>query len=85
MATEQPELWGRSRHREYHLGHWHAKRHKMFVPTDDQSGVLVRIIPSLCPADAWHASMGYSGKLAAEAYYWDPTEGCVATFTHHPA
>jgi hypothetical protein len=49
------------------------------------AGVLVRIVPSLCPADAWHASMGYRGKLAAEAYFWDENEGCVATFTHSPA
>ena len=85
MATEQPEKWAKSRHREFHLGHFHTKKHKMFVPAEDLSGVLVRILPSLCPPDAWHASMGYSSKLAAEAYYWDPEDGCVATFTHSPA
>jgi len=85
MANERPQAWAQSRHREWHLGHFHAKKHKMFVPADDQQGVLVRIVPSLCPADAWHAAMGYTGKLAAEAYYWDPQDGCVATFTHSPA
>jgi len=85
MATEQPEKWAGSRHREIHLGHFHCKKHKMFVPAEDLSGVLVRILPSLCPPDAWHASMGYSSKLAAEAYYWDAEDGCVATFTHAPA
>ncbi|HXT13122.1 MAG TPA: hypothetical protein VN873_16305 [Candidatus Angelobacter sp.] len=84
MANERPQAWAQSRHREWHLGHFHVKKHKMFVPADDQQGVLVRIVPSLCPADAWHASMGYGGKLAAEAYYWDPQDGCVATFTHSP-
>lgn len=85
LATERPQAWAQTRHREWHLGHFHVKRHKMFVPADDHQGVLVRIVPSLCPADAWHASMGYGGKLAAEAYYWDPQDGCVATFTHSPA
>ena len=85
MASEQPAAWAASQHREWHLGHWHIKRHKMFLPVEDQQGVLVRIVPSLCPADAWHSSMGYSGKLAAEAYYWHPQDGCVATFTHSPA
>ena len=85
MAQERPQEWANSRHREWHLGHWHIKRHKMFLPIEDQQGVLVRIVPSLCPADAWHSSMGYGGKLAAEAYYWDPADGCVATFTHSPA
>lgn len=85
MASEQPQAWAGSQHREWHLGHWHIKRHKMFLPVEDQQGVLVRIVPSLCPADAWHSSMGYSGRLAAEAYFWHPQDGCVATFTHSPA
>lgn len=85
MATERPQEWARSRHREWHVGHWHCKRHKMFLPIEDSQGVLVRIVPSLSAPDAWHASMGYSGKLAAEAYFWDPKDGCVATFTHSPA
>jgi hypothetical protein len=84
MANEQPVAWAKSQHREWHLGHWHIKRHKMFLPIEDQQGVLVRIVPSLCPADAWHSSMGYGGRLAAEAYYWHPQDGCVATFTHSP-
>ena len=85
MATERPTEWGMTTHREYHLGHLHSKQLKMFVPTADHQGVLVRIIPSLCPPDSWHAAMGYSGKLGAEAYYWDSEQGCVATFTHSPA
>ena len=85
MATERPTEWGMTTHREYHLGHLHSKQLKMFVPTADHQGVLVRIIPSLCPPDSWHAAMGYSGKLGAEAYYWDSEQRCVATFTHSPA
>lgn len=84
MANEQPAAWAASQHREWHLGHWHIKRHKMFLPAEDQQGILIRIVPSLCPADSWHSSMGYGGKLAAEAYYWHPQDGCVATFTHSP-
>ena len=85
LATERRLEWSRSTHAEVHLGHFHSKKLKMFVPAEDVGGVLVRILPSLCPPDAWHASMGYSSKLAAEAYYWDPEDVCVATFTHSPA
>jgi len=84
LATEAQEDWAKSRHREFHLGHFHSRKHKMFVPSYDRAGVLVRILPSLCPPDAWHASMGYSARLAAEALYFDPEDGCVATFTHSP-
>lgn len=84
LATEDPEGWAQSRHREFHLGHFHARKHKMFVPSFDRAGVLVRILPSLCPPDAWHASMGYNARLAAEALFFDPEEGCVATYSHAP-
>lgn len=84
LATEDPEGWAQSRHREFHLGHYHARKHKMFVPSFDRAGVLVRILPSLCPPDAWHASMGYHARLAAEALYFDNEEGCVATYSHAP-
>ncbi len=49
MANDQPVAWAASQHREWHLGHWHVKRHKMFLPIADQQGVLVRIVPSLWP------------------------------------
>ncbi len=84
MATEAPDGWAQSRHREFHLGHFHSRKNKMFVPSYDRGGVMVRLLPSLCPPDAWHAIMGYSSKLAAEAYFWDAEEGCVATFIHSP-
>jgi hypothetical protein len=28
--------------------------------------------------------MGYNARLAAEALYFDPEEGCVANFAHSP-
>jgi len=84
MAVERPQDWAATRFREWHLGHFHSKKTKVFVAHQDLHSVQVRILPSLCPPDAWHANMGYTSKLAAEAYYWDIANGCVATFTHAP-
>jgi hypothetical protein len=86
MATERPQNWANSNScaREYHIGHFHHKRSLRLLPAVDVSGVLVRVIPSLTPLDAWHASKGYGSKLAAEAYYWDPEFGVTATLTHSP-
>jgi len=85
MATEQRAAWAETLHHEWHLGHFHARQKKVFQAVADQHGVIVRVIPSLCPADAWHKSRGYQGARAAEAFYFDPTAGCVAEFHHHPA
>ncbi len=84
MAVERPQEWAATRFREWHVGHFHSKKTKVFVAHQDLHSVQVRILPSLCPADAWHANMGYTSKLAAEALYWDHESGCVATFTHSP-
>jgi hypothetical protein len=84
MAVERPQDWAAARFREWHLGHFHSKKTKVFVAHQDLHSVQVRILPSICPPDAWHAAMGYTSKLAAEAYFWDRENGCVATFTHSP-
>lgn len=77
FATEQPELFGRTRFREIHTGHLHATR------TQEFHGVRVRILPALCPADEWHSSNGFVGNLRnAEAMVWSKTEGMVAQFTY---
>ncbi len=84
MATEKPLLWSAARFREIHMGHWHHKKEIHFQPVEETNGIRVRIIPSLCPADAWHRMKGYDGLRAAEAYVWDPEHGNVGTFSFTP-
>jgi hypothetical protein len=85
MAQERPAEWAETQFREWHLGHFHAKSTKVFFAHKDLHSVLIRIMPGLCPPDAWHSAMGFKSNLAAEAYFWDRDRGCVATFTHHAA
>lgn len=78
MATEQPEMFGRTKFREAHTGHLHQLQVK------EHMGVRVRISPALCPPDAWHAEHLFVGNArAAEAFVWHPDEGLVslAVFT----
>lgn len=73
MATEQPEMFGRTRYREAHTGHTHMTK------MDEQHGVRVRVLPALCPPDDWHAENGFVGNLRnAEAYVWNQKEGLIA-------
>jgi hypothetical protein len=74
MATEQPEMFGETTHREAHTGHQH--RFKL----EEIHGVKVRTSPALCPPDAWHAENAYVGAgRAAEALVWHKDEGLVST------
>jgi hypothetical protein len=74
MATEQPEMFGQTRHREAHTGHLHQLR------VQEHMGVRVRIAPSLTAPDAWHSEHHFVGnQRAAEAFVWHKDEGLVGT------
>lgn len=75
MATEAGADWSETTHREWHVGHRHRKGEA--IPVAEHSAVRVRTMPSLAPADAWHAAKGYHHVRAAEAYIWAHGEGYV--------
>lgn len=76
MAQEQPQMWGRTKWKEVHTGDKHQRKLKL----EEFNGVAVRILPSLCPPDAWHSSKGFVGNLrVGEAYVWNESEGLVGT------
>lgn len=77
MATERPEMFGATIHREAHTGHLHTLR------VQEHHGVRVRISPALCPPDAWHAENAYVGNArAAQAFVWHEEEGLVSLATY---
>lgn len=72
MATEARQDFGRTLFHEWHTGHKHQSR------TEEFNGVRVRILPALCPSDAWHAEMGFVGNLrSSEAFVWDVEQGLI--------
>lgn len=56
MLSEQPEMCGRTRYREIHLGHFHTEQ------TQEINGTIIRVLPSLSAVDAWHAENEYVGN-----------------------
>jgi hypothetical protein len=81
MQFEEPKLWGDSVHREWHTG---DKHHKMdfVLEVDEQVGIIVRILRSLVPEDAWTFNRGFVGsRRAAESFLWHPVDGLIAQFT----
>jgi hypothetical protein len=79
MATEQKEMFGATEFHEAHVGHLHQ------VALRERMGVRVRILSTLCAADAWHADNAYVGNLrAAEAFVWNKEEGLLGTAIYAP-
>ncbi len=77
MATEMPHMFGETKFRETHTGHIHQTR------TQEFHGVRVRILPALCPPDAWHSENGFVGNLrSAEGYIWNKDEGLIGMVFH---
>lgn len=78
IATEQPEMFGRTKFREIHTGHTHETK------TQEKHGVRVRVISALTPADDWHSENGYVGNLrTAEAYVWNREQGLISIMYHN--
>lgn len=81
MATEQKENWARSEYREWHIGHLHHKKSFAWLPVQEENGVRVRIMPSLCARDAWHAESGYDSIREAVGLIWNKERGNIAQFS----
>jgi hypothetical protein len=82
LMGQEPEMFGRTKYREIHIGHLHKKREVRWVSTDTHVGTVVRMLPSLCGTDKWHFDKGYVNKLqAGEAYLWDKQNGNIGYFT----
>ena len=57
MQKEVPELWGKSKYREFITGHVHHET------VDEKDGLKVRTTPAICGIDFWHYASGYVGNL----------------------
>lgn len=81
MADEMPEAWSKTTHREWLLGHLHAKQTYQYMQSESEHrSVRVRILPSISAQDYYHAVCGYSNIRAMEAYRYHPTDGYAG---HH--
>jgi len=77
-----PELWGKSKFREWHVGHKHKKEELKFHPTLTVGGVIIRQIPTLSTIDAWHYQEGFVDAVpAGESFIWTKDHGICGQYT----
>ena len=85
MAHEAASAWAGCPYREVHTGHLHHQAAEWSRPIETIDGVLVRIAPSLGPADDWHAASGFVGsRRAMELFVYDPAGGLLAMHVAGP-
>ena len=80
MAVEDSETWATTSHREWLRGHFHKKT-EMYHSITTEKGITVKIMPALCPPDAWHILHGFIGNhRAAEVLFYHVKNGPAGTF-----
>lgn len=79
MALEASNQWSESVYREYHTGHYHSQAAEWSRPIETIDGVLVRVAPTVCPPDDWHAAHGFIGsRQCMETFIYEPNGGLIA-------
>lgn len=77
MATERAAEWAATRFHDWLIGHLHRKG----VLMNEDSGVQMYTMPSLCARDAWHAAKGYMHRRSCEARVYHREDGPIAHLT----
>jgi hypothetical protein len=81
LAQQFPELWGRSKFREWHHGDQHKKQDVKIIPTFTSGGVICRQITALSPVDKWHTDNVFTDAVpGGEAFLWSKEIGVFANF-----
>lgn len=82
MATEARHLWKDVKFCEWHTGHKHIKNKKEIKTVDENVTMRERIIPSLCPIDAWHSLKGYNHIREAQGFIWNKEKGNISVINY---
>ena len=85
MALESADKWATCPYREIHTGHLHHQAAEWSRPIETIDGVLVRVAPSLGPADDYHATHGWvHNRQAMELFIYDHGGGLEAMHVAGP-
>ena len=82
-ATEEPMMWGTSKYREVHVGHFHKSKSISYTTGDEYPGFKIRVLPSLSSSDAWHVAQGFISMKGAKAFIWDKEKGLITEHTYN--
>lgn len=70
MQIEASEAWGRTKYKEFHLGHLHSEQ------TKEVNGLIIRNLSSFTGTDTWHMNNGYVGAVKkSQSFLWDKEKG----------
>lgn len=78
MATEQPEMWAKTKHRVFYLGDIHHKQEIKFLRLKDYPGCTVSFLRSVGVEDQWsHDNMFLGTPRTLELHVYNNERGNV--------
>jgi hypothetical protein len=82
MSSDEPELFGKCRHKFFRLGHFHKnERIAQVTDLDEYRGVIVERCPSLSPIDLYHYEHAYVGNTRrSKSFIYDYSKGIIEEF-----
>jgi len=81
MASLQPEMWGRTKHRSMWLGHFHSSKQYKYLNHEDRRGVELHYMRAMSNPDTWHYSNGYVGiPKSCTAHIIDKEKGIIGNW-----
>ena len=84
-ATEFAQQWGITNNRTLFTGHLHHKKKIEYITTNERTGFMLKILPSLSRTDYWHYHNKFVGsKRSGVIELHDYKKGNICELTYSP-
>jgi hypothetical protein len=84
-SMEYPKQWGKTLHRTLYTGHYHHKKKIQYITEHENTGFMLKILPSLSRTDYYHYHNKFVGsKRSGVLSLHSPTKGEICELTYSP-
>ena len=84
-SMEYPKEWGNTLYRTLYTGHLHHKKKVEYITTSENTGFMLKILPSLSKTDYWHYHNKFVGsRRSGVLSLHTPNKGEICELTYSP-
>tara|TARA_R110000822_G_scaffold47490_1_gene125919 strand:- start:320 stop:1210 length:891 start_codon:yes stop_codon:yes gene_type:complete len=84
-SMEYPKDWGKTLHRTLYTGHYHHKKKIQYITEHENTGFMLKILPSLSRTDYYHYHNKFVGsRRSGVLSLHSPTKGEICELTYSP-
>tara|TARA_Y100001938_G_scaffold149545_1_gene236725 strand:- start:578 stop:1759 length:1182 start_codon:yes stop_codon:yes gene_type:complete len=84
-SMEYPREWGKTLHRTLYTGHLHHKKKIEYKTAEENTGFMLKILPSLSRTDYWHYHNKFVGSRRSGVLSLHcPNKGEICELTYSP-